>query len=239
MEFNVKKCKVMHIGFNNPAQGYTMDGQQLGVTEEERDIEVSVSRNLKPSAQCAKAAKTAQTVLSQVSRAFHYRDRHIFLRLYIQYVRPHLEFSAAAWSPWHESDKTTLERIQKRAISMISGLKGRTYEERLKELGITTLEERRHQSDMVQTFKILHGYDKVNSESLFVRADQANIPTRSATGPLNLRHQAARLEVRRNFFSLRVVEEWNRIPSTIKMASSVNSFKNKYKKHRADMVVPT
>jgi hypothetical protein len=80
MEFNVKKCKVMHIGFNNPAQGYTMDGQQLGVTEEERDIGVSVSRNLKPSAQCAKAAKTAQTVLSQVSRAFHYRDRHIFLR---------------------------------------------------------------------------------------------------------------------------------------------------------------
>ena len=93
---------------------------------------------------------------------------------------------------------------------MISGLKGRTYEERLKELGITTLEERRHQSDMVQTFKILLGYDKVNSESLFLRADQANIPTRSATGPLNLRHQAARLEVRRNFFSLRVVEEWNK-----------------------------
>jgi hypothetical protein len=65
MEFNVKKCKVMHIGFNNPAQGYTMDGQQLGVTEEERDIGVSVSRNLKPSAQCPKAAKTAQTVLSK------------------------------------------------------------------------------------------------------------------------------------------------------------------------------
>ncbi len=92
---------------------------------------------------------------------------------------------------------------------------------------------------MVQTFKILHGYDKVNSESLFVRADQANIPPRSATGPLNLRHQAARLEVRRNFFSLRVVEEWNKMLSSIKMASSVKSFKNRYKKHKADMVVST
>jgi hypothetical protein len=239
MEFNVKKCKVMHIGFNNPAQCYSMDNQQLGVTEEERDIGVSMTRNLKPSAQCAKAAKTAQTVLSQVSRAFHYRDRHVFLRLYMQYVRPHLEFAAAAWSPWLENDKNTLEKIQRRAISMISGLKSTTYEEKLKELGITTLEERRHQSDMVQTFKILHGYDRVNCDKLFVRADQTNLTTRSATGPLNLRQQAARLEVRRNFFSIRVVEEWNKIPSTIKMASSVTSFKNRYKKHRADMVVPT
>ncbi len=69
-----------------------------------------------------------------------------------------------------------------------SGLKSTTYEEKLKELGITTLEERRHQSDrsdMVQTFKILHGYDRVNCDKLFVRAEQTNLKTRSATGPLN------------------------------------------------------
>ncbi len=81
---------------------------------------------------------------------------------------------------------------------MISGLQGKSYEEKLK--------ERRHQSDMVQTYKILHGHDKVKSDTLFVRADQSNVQTRSATGPMNLRHQAARLEVRRNFFSQRVVE---------------------------------
>jgi hypothetical protein len=68
-------------------------------------------------------------------------------------------------------------------------------------------------------------------DKLIVRADQTNLTTkRSATGPLNLRQQAAGLEVRRNFFSIRVVEEWNKIPSTIKMASSVTSFKNRYKK---------
>ncbi len=66
-------------------------------------------------------------------------------------------------SPCHPpagNDKTTLERIQCRAISLISGLKGTTYEEKLKELGITTMEERRNQSDMVQMLKILYGYDK-------------------------------------------------------------------------------
>jgi ribonuclease P/MRP protein subunit RPP40 len=109
----------------------------------------------KPSAQCAKAARAAQTVLSQLTRAFHYRDRHVFARLYMQYVRPHLEFASPAWSPWTEADKAVLEKIQPRAVSMVSGLKGESYEEKLKELGLSTLEERRHQADMLQTFKIV------------------------------------------------------------------------------------
>jgi hypothetical protein len=111
-----------------------------------------MSKSLKPSAQCGKAARTAQTVLSQMARAFHYRARHIFLRLYKQYVRPHLEFASAAWSPWQERDerdKAVLEKIQRRAVSMISGLKGKSYEEKLLELELPTLEERRHQADMV------------------------------------------------------------------------------------------
>ncbi len=70
----------------------------------------------------------------------------------MQYVRPHLEFALPAWSPWSEADKTVLEKIQRRAASMVSGLKGKTYEDKLVELGLPTLEERRHQTDMLQTF---------------------------------------------------------------------------------------
>ncbi len=68
--------------------------------------------------QCAQAARSAQTVLSQISRAFHYRDRHIFKSLYVQYVRPHLENTAVSWSPWLETDKAVMEKIQKRAVSI-------------------------------------------------------------------------------------------------------------------------
>jgi hypothetical protein len=42
-----------------------------------------------------------------------YRDRHVFVRLYVQYVRPHLEFSVPAWSPWQKADKECLEKVQK------------------------------------------------------------------------------------------------------------------------------
>jgi ribonuclease P/MRP protein subunit RPP40 len=133
-----------------------MKGQVLEETKEEKDIGVMVTSNLKPTAQCAWAAKTAQTVLGQISRTFHYRDRHIYLRLYKQYVRPHLEFSTPAWAPWTEGDRNCLEKVQQRAIKMVFGLKSNIYEERLRELNMPTLLERRHQADMVMVHKILH-----------------------------------------------------------------------------------
>jgi hypothetical protein len=236
MEFNIKKCKIMHLGHNNPGHVYTMKNQQLETTEIERDIGVNVSNSLKPSLQCAQAAKTAQSVLSQISRAFHFRDRHTFKKLYVQYVRPHLEFAVTAWSPWLEADKSCLEKIQQRAVSMISGLKGTTYEEKLREIGLTTLEERRHQADMIQAFKIIRGFDKVDSNTWFQEVDVSIRTTRSAADPLNLRPQAARLETRRNFFSNRVVEAWNLIPGDIKRSKTVSSFKNAYRSHREKML---
>jgi hypothetical protein len=229
MEFNVKKCKVMHLGHNNTAQEYFMNGERLECTEEERDIGVSVTKNLKPASQCMKAARTAQTVLSQITRAFHYRDRHVFVRLYVQYVRPHLEFAVPSWCPWLEADKEVLEKVQRRAIKMVSGLKSTTYEGRLSELGLTTLEERRHQADMVQTFKIVTGKDLVKKETWFKSVTETGRPTRSAADPLNLRPQASRLEIRRNFFSQRVIEDWNNVPAELKQAKNVKCFKRGYR----------
>jgi hypothetical protein len=236
MEFNVKKCSVMHIGHNNTMQEYFMNGEQLGVTEEERDIGVMISRNLKPSSQCSKAARTAQTVLSQISRAFHYRDRHIFVKLYVQYVRPHLEFASPAWSPWLECDKEALEKIQRRAIGMVSGLNATSYEERLREIGLTTLEERRHQADMLQTFKILQQKDRVNSESWFRMAGEEGRLTRSTSDPMNLRVLPYRLDIRKNFFTNRVISDWNNVPAELKRAKNAKSFKNGYKNHRRERV---
>ena len=112
MSFNTKKCKVMHMGKNSPNHHFVMGGQILDSIEEERDIGVTVSSDLKPSAHCAKAARTTQAVLGQISRAFNYRDRHVFVRLYKQYVRPHLEFCTQAWSPWSVAIKAALEKLE-------------------------------------------------------------------------------------------------------------------------------
>ena len=112
MAFNVAKCHIMHLGTHNPGHVYHMDGTRLEVTESERDIGVLVSCNMKPSQQCRKAAQTASTVLAQITRAFHNRDKHVFKNLYQQYVRPHLEFAVAAWAPWLQADIDGLEALK-------------------------------------------------------------------------------------------------------------------------------
>jgi hypothetical protein len=233
MSFNVSKCKVMHVGQRNPGQEYTMNGIKLATTSEERDIGVTVCGNLKPSSQCSKAAGTAAAVLGQISRAFHYRDRHTFIGLYKQYVRPHLEFAVQAWNPWTQHDKETLEKVQRRAVGMVSGLRGETYEEKLVELGLTTLEERRHQADMLQVYKILTGKDNVRSECWFRMAAAGAIRTRQAAGVMNILKPRSRLEVRGNFFSVRVADSWNSVPESIKMSRTIGQFKRQYKKYRS------
>jgi hypothetical protein len=140
----------------------------------------------------------------------------------------HLEFSVQTWSPWTEADKECLEKVQRSAVGMVSGLASRDYEERLRELGHTSLEERRHQLDMQQVHRILVGKDKVRSETWFKMASDIDRETRAAAYPLNLRIPASRLEVRKNFFSQRVPESWNKIPPALKQATTAKAFRNAY-----------
>jgi ribonuclease P/MRP protein subunit RPP40 len=101
-------------------------GNKLTTTEEERDVGVIFTSKLKPSAQSSKAAGCATSVLNQLKRNFHFRDRHISVNLYKQYVRPHLEFLSQAWSPWLVGDIEVIEKVQEKAVRMVSGLKGTT-----------------------------------------------------------------------------------------------------------------
>ena len=232
MQFNVQKCKVMHVGRSNAEHKYSMGGAELSKTEEERDLGVIVSNKLKPAAQCAKAARTAQVVLGQIARAFHFKDKYVFIQLYKTYVRPHLEFAVQAWSPWTAADKDVLEKVQKRAVRMVSGLRADTYEDRLKELGLLSLEERRHQADMVLVYKILHGKEDIEAADMFSMAAEAVRVTRTAADPLNVRVRHGRLDCRKFSFSVRVTELWNNIPADIKNSRSVTSFKAAYNKYR-------
>jgi hypothetical protein len=238
MEFNVKKCKVMHLGHNNMEQEYYMNGHKLEVTEEERDLGVIVSRNLKPASQCKRAARTAQTVLSQISRAFHYRDRHVFIRLYVQYVRPHLEFAVPAWSHGLKLTRRSWRRSKDEPSRWCQASRPTPTRTGSRNWA-SPLEERRHQADMAQTYKIVKEKDMVNKETWFKSVTETGRATRSAADSLNLRPQQSRLEIRRHFFSQRVVEDWNGTPAGLKQAVNVKSFMNGYRTYREKMVERT
>ena len=166
MQFNTSKCKVMHLGRRgNPGHVYMMGESMLENSSAEKDIGVIIQDSLKPSLHCAKAAAKANAVLGQISRAVLYRDSDTFVRLYIVYVRPILEYCIQAVGPYLEADKQCLEKVQMRAVRMVSNIKKGSYEERLKVLNLTTLEERRWRGDMIQTWRILTGKDMVDADT--------------------------------------------------------------------------
>ena len=165
MLFNVSKCKIIHMGNKNRNFNYTVDGRFLEAVDSEKDGGVVIHKSLKPSLQCAKAAVKANFVLGRLSRVVTYRDKTTFIRLYQVYVGHHLEYAVHTWSPWTVADKEVLEKVQRRAVKMVINLRGLTYEERLSELGMVTMETRRARGDMIQTFKIMSGIDQVKQET--------------------------------------------------------------------------
>ena len=111
MEFNVEKCKIMHVGRHNQRFDYVMARQNLTKVEEEKDLDIWMSTNLKPSLQCLKAATAANQVLGQMARTFHYRTKAVWGRLYVVFVRPKLEYCSCIRSPWTDADCEVLERV--------------------------------------------------------------------------------------------------------------------------------
>ena len=231
MLFNSEKCHILHLGNRNARFEYTMEGRVLEAVESEKDVGVIVHESLKPSLQCARAAGRANAILGQLSRAVGYRDKDTFLKLYRVYVRPHLEYAVTSWSPWSVGDKEVLERVQKRALRMVSNLRGRQYEERLVEAGMTSLEDRRERGDMLATYKILSGKDRVDPRTIFNLAEEGpGLRTRQAAGMHHIRKQAVRprLDIRRYTFSQRVVNTWNQLPDSLKAVDTVLAFKIGY-----------
>ena len=231
MSFNTGKCHVLHLGQNNPLFEYSLGDSKLARVEEEKDIGVLINGNLKPGRQCEKVAQTANRVLSQVLEAFMYRDKEILPKIYKSYVRPHVEFAVPAWNPWSRGDVEVLENVQKRLVKQIQGLKGASYEDRLTELGMESLEERKAKIDIVQTFKIIHRHENVQRSTWFELLDaERQHRTRLAQGGLSLVAKRARLDLRQNFFSHKTVNMWNKLSPEQRSYSSVASFKHRIKK---------
>ena len=102
-----------------------------------------------------------------IHRNITYKDKSLIVPLYKAIVRPHLEYCIQAWSPYLRKDIDMLEKIQRRVTKLIPGLRDLRYDERLKECGLTTLETRRLRGDQIEVFKILNGYENIDSNIFF------------------------------------------------------------------------
>ena len=228
MSFNVSKCKILHLGNNNPRFVYNMEGVALTAALNEKDLGVLVDQSAKPSLQVSKAAQKGNQVLGQLLRSFKCREKSVLVKLYKTFVRPHLEYAVQAWCPYTIKDIESIEKVQKRFVRQITSITG-SYEEKLSKIGLTSLKDRRIRGDCIETFKMLRGFTNVdNSTWLTLLSRQEGPQTRLSTDPLSLETKSARLDLRKHFFSVRVPPIWNALPLPIRQSTSVNQFKNSY-----------
>ncbi|ORD92985.1 hypothetical protein ECANGB1_2036 [Enterospora canceri] len=223
MDFNIDKCKVMNIGRENPQNRYNINRVMLNRSECERDLGVQVSSDLRPRKQCIEARNRANRLLGFITRSIKSRSAEVILKLYLALVRPHLDYAVQFWSPYYRMDIILLESVQRRMTKMIEGIRNFSYERRLKLLKLHSLERRRVRGDLIEVFKWVKGFNKGDVGKVLTISSQ----DRTRNYGFKLEKCRFNKEIGRNWFTNRVVDDWNRLSQQVVSAQIIGSFKRR------------
>ena len=171
--------------------------------------------------QCALTAQKVNSILGCIKRSVDSRSREVILPLHSALVRPCLEYCIQMWSPQDRRDIDLLKCIQRRATKMIQGMEDLSYEDRWKELELFSLEKRRLQCDLIAVFQYLKESYRKEGDRLFSRV----CSDRTKANGFKDKESRFRLDIRKKSFAVRVVRHWNRLPSEVVDAPSLETFK--------------
>ena len=120
MLFNVEKCKVVNIGYNNTCHGYSLRGSKLESMREEKDLWILISNDLKWEKQYSQAVAKANKVLGLIKRNLTDRSKETVISLYnIWLGLTHLEYWCPIWNPHYIKDIKLVEGVQRRATKLV------------------------------------------------------------------------------------------------------------------------
>ncbi|KFP71617.1 hypothetical protein N310_11453, partial [Acanthisitta chloris] len=215
------KCEVLHLGWGNLKNKYRLGNEWIETSPGEKDLAVLVDKNLNMAQQCMLAAQKANCILGCIKSSMASISGEMVLPLYSALVRPHLEYCLQVWGPQNKKDVNLLEQAQRGATKMTTELEHLSYDDRPREFGFYSLEEKRLRKSLITVFQYLKGTCKRVEEELFTRT----CSDRTRANGFKLKEVAFRLDIREKFYSVRVLKIWNRLPREVIDSPSLEVFK--------------
>ena len=220
LRINLSKCEVLHVGWNNLGFSYRIHNDLVSEPGYCKDLGVYISENLSTTKHCSLISRRAYYRMRQFFRTFTLRDRDFCIFLYCTYIRPLVESNTTIFYPSLIQDIDCVERVQRRFTKRLPGVSHLGYLERLRILGLDSLEVRRIHHDLILLFKIINNLIDIPFSCMF----SYNLnPTRGHC--LKLNTPSFRLNCRKNFFSVRICKLWNNLPERIVIINSLKVFK--------------
>ena len=229
MTFNPCKCYIMHITRGRRLDKfYQIWGTILSTVTQAKYLGITIRDDLHWHQQTNLVAKKANITLHMISRNLRYCPRKTRSLAYCTLVRPKLQYCVSLWDPYQQQDIDALERINRRAVRVVSN---KTWRERgvsptalLKDLGWDPQSDCRWQHRLSLMYRITHGLVAVP-------------PTRLEKPFWNTRGHSFRYktigttcDIVKHSYYPRTIPEWNNLSDSIVNAPSLDSFKQRLSK---------
>ncbi|KAK4819120.1 LOW QUALITY PROTEIN: hypothetical protein QYF61_025587 [Mycteria americana] len=196
----------------SPVSEQTLWDEGIESSPVDKDLGILVGEKLDMTQQCALTAQKANRILGCIQSSMASRSREGILFLYSALTRPAVlrpDLGSSA-----QERHGAVGAGPEEATKMVRGLEHLCCEDRLRELGLFSLEKRRLRGDLIAAFQYLKGAYKKDGERLFTGACSDR-----------MRGKGFKLKVDRTFFMMRVVRHWNRLPGEAVDAPSLEVFK--------------
>ena len=168
LEISYNKCQVLHLGAQHQHANYHLGNFVLSTTSCAKDLGLIVEFKLNFKSLYTDVYVRASQRSALILHSFTSRDSKLLTKAFCTYVRPILEYGSSIWSPVYQSDIHKLEYMQKHLTKRLDGISNFNYTERLKRLGIDTLEKRRLYCDLNLCYKMLHGHSTLVFTDYFI-----------------------------------------------------------------------
>ena len=197
---------------------YRLNNKPLKEENEQKDLGIIVSNDLKPRKHVLGVWTKGNRISGLIKRCFTKLDKNKISTLYKSIVRPILEYGYVVWSPWTVQDKHTLEREQRRFIGLAN-----------EDISLPSLEDKRNDTYLSETYKLLNDDYKLKSEKFF----QTNVNNLRGHSKDIFKPQS-NIDHYTYFYTRRMVEPWNKLPDEVVCDKTLSNFRTKYVQSRTD-----